>query len=130
MSDSLHPRNLFGTQPCVPSRPSGCAASSSPGKTGLSSQFSVPDSYRLPTLLGRRRKPRRLRGSCDLDANAEVYLDRRQIRSAFLIDIADGQRRPQHHMTQRLLTGVLPGVGPTATQPTRSPTPKSGAATT
>ena len=60
-------------------------------KDGTSSQFSVPDTYRLPTLLGRRRKPRALE-ILDLDANAEVYLDRRQIRSAFLIDIADGQR--------------------------------------
>lgn len=57
-------------------------------KDGSSSQFTVPDDYRLPvTLAGRLGKPRSLT-ILDLDANAEVYLDRRQIRSAFCIDIA------------------------------------------
>ena len=61
-------------------------------KDGSSSQYTVPDDYRLPvTLAGRLGKPKS-RSFLDLDANAEVYLDRRQIRSAFLIDIADGQR--------------------------------------
>jgi hypothetical protein len=57
-------------------------------KQGDASQFSVPDDYHLPPALGRRfRKPRRLT-VLDLDANAEVYLDRRQIRSAMVLDIA------------------------------------------
>jgi hypothetical protein len=60
-------------------------------KDGTSSQYSVPDSYRLERRLGRRRKPKSLE-LLDLDANAELYLDRRQIRSAFLLDIADGQQ--------------------------------------
>ncbi len=56
-------------------------------KEGDSSRFSVPDDYRLPqTLAGRLGKPRTL-NVLDLDANAELYLDRRRIRSAFLIDV-------------------------------------------
>jgi hypothetical protein len=60
-------------------------------KDGSSSQFTVPDDYRLPNELRRRRKPKTLT-ILDLDANAEVYLDRRHIRSAFCIDIADDRR--------------------------------------
>ena len=61
-------------------------------RDGTSSQFTVPDDYRLPkTLAGRLGKPRTLT-LLDLDANAEVYLDRRQIRSAFAMDIAPDRR--------------------------------------
>jgi hypothetical protein len=60
-------------------------------KDGSSSQFTVPDDYRLPTELRRRRKPKTLT-FLGLDANAQVYLDRRQMRSAFCIDIADDRR--------------------------------------
>ncbi len=56
-------------------------------KEGDSSQFTVPDDYRLPaTLAGRLGKPKTLT-ILDLDANAELYLDRRRIRSAFCIDV-------------------------------------------
>jgi hypothetical protein len=61
-------------------------------KDGSSSQFSVPDDYRLPTGLNRRRRKPKSLTMLDLDANAEVYLDRRQIRSAFAIDIGEDRR--------------------------------------
>ena len=76
---------------CVPSSPPRCAASSSTGKTGARASSASPTTYRLPEPLGRRRKPKSLT-FLDLDAEAEVYLERRQIRSAFAIDIAADQR--------------------------------------
>lgn len=59
-------------------------------KEGDSSQFTVPDDYRLPTTLLRRRGKPAVLTVLDLDANAELYLDRRAIRSAFCIDVASG----------------------------------------
>ena len=60
-------------------------------KDGTASQFTVPADYHFSRTLGGRRKPKTL-ALLDLEANAELYLDRRQIRSAYLLDIADDQR--------------------------------------
>jgi hypothetical protein len=57
-------------------------------KHGDASQYTVPDDYHLPPALAQRfRKPRTLT-ILDLDAGAELYLNRRQIRSAMVLDIA------------------------------------------
>ena len=61
-------------------------------KDGTASQFSVPDTYTLQGRdLLRRRRPRQLE-VFDTTVRQEMYLELKQIRSCYVVDVGPDQR--------------------------------------